>query len=388
VLETVGRIHKPNTRATKELCPFCFTHPFHSAYFTRSAVEWAGFISTPMKSILLRFALFCVFAGSALAVQSIRQPFPELKLTDGRVLENARLKAFNEDSVFVRDDDGFVQVPYKLFPAELQPQLAKARAAAMAESSPIPDQGGVPPSEPATSRPVTALKPPFAHETLGAGNDCVVESVYFYDHFKEVCGADSWVRVLQWGAKENDEVVTGHAVAVFEWQGQLWAWDINFGFMPLDVPPESKENIALVMAPIVARYPNIQPYFPMYRQDFSQQPEANLPEVLATNDVQAIREATLAGARLGAHRPVNVLQFSCPDSSGAMQQSAAVAFIFNGQVLIYFPEIGTYRFRFPYLTVLNMQQLQWAVHRVIPGASGLHSLNYTGSAPVSADGQN
>jgi hypothetical protein len=341
-----------------------------------------------MKSILLSFALFCVFAGPALAVQSIRQPFSQLKLTDGRVLENARLKVFNEDSVFVRDDDGFVQVPYKLFPAELQPQLAKARAAAMAESSPIPDQGVVPPSEPATPRQVTALKPPFAHETLGAGNDCVVESVYFYDHFKEVFGADPWVRVLQWGAKENDEVVSGHAVVVFELQGQLWAWDINFGFMPLDVPPESKENIALVMAPIVAKYPNIQPYFPMYRQDFSQQPEEHLPEVLATNDVQAIREATLAGARLGAHRPVNVLQFSYPDGSGGKVQMAATVFIFNGQVCIYFPERGTYRFKFPNLTVLNMQQLLWAIYRVYPTASEIHSLNYPGSAPVSADAQN
>jgi len=345
-------------------------------------------VQPPMKIILLSLVLFCEASGFAFAVQSINQPFPELKLTDARVLENARLKAFNSDSVFVRDDDGIVQVPYKLFPEELQPQLAKARAAAMALSGTIANRGVVSPSVPAMVRRPQAVKPPFAHETLGAGNDCVVESVFFYDHFKEVFGADPWVRVLQWGAKENDAVVSGHAVAVFELQGQLWSWDINYGFMPLDVPPESKENIAMVMAPIVARYPDIEPYFPMYGQDSSQQPEAHLPEVLATNEVPAIREATLAGARLGAHRPVNVVQFSYGDGSGAKQQSAATAFIFNGQVCVYFPERGTYRFIFQNLTVLNMPQLRWAVHRVFPGASDLHSLNYPGSEPVSAAAQN
>jgi hypothetical protein len=341
-----------------------------------------------MKSLLLSFAVFCAFIGTARAVQSIHQLFPELKLTDGRVLGNARLKAFNEDSVFVRDDGGFVQVPYKLFPAALQPQLAKARAAAIARSSPIPDRGTVSPSIPMIPRRVAAVTPPFSHETLGAGNDCLVESVYFYDHVKELFGPNTWVRILQWGAKENDVVVGGHAVAVFELQGQLWAWDINFGFMPLNVPLESKENIALVMAPIVAKYPDIEPYHPMYRQDSSQQPELHLPEVLATNDVPAIREATLTGARLGLHRPVNVIEFSYPDGSGGKLQSAATVFIFYGQVCIYFPGEGTYRYIFPNLTVVNMRQIQWAIRQEFPGASDVHSLNNPSPAPVSAAGQN
>jgi hypothetical protein len=332
--------------------------------------------STPMKGSFSSFILFCAFTGSAFAVQSIGEPFAELKLTDGRVLENATLKAFNSDSVFVRDDDGFVQVPYTLFPKELQPQLAKARAEATAPSGTAPDNGSASPASPATARPAPAMKQPFAYETLGVANGCLIESVCFYDHVQELFGPETWVRVLQWGAKEDDETVAGHAVVVFELQGQLWAWDINFGFMPLDVPLEAKENIALVMAPIVAKYPDIVSYFPMYRQDFPQGRETHVPEVLATNDVPAIRDATLAGARMAAHRPVNVVQFSCTDGSGVKQQSAAVVFIFNGQMCVYFPERGTVRFITSHPSILNLQLLYLAFRRVYPGASELHSLNY------------
>src|SRR5580658_750060 len=146
----------------------------------------AGSTSTPMKNIILSFILFGPFAGSALAVQSINEPFAELKLADGRVLENAQLKAFNSDSVFVRDDDGFVQVPYNLFPKELQPQLAEAqaqaRAAAAAPPSTAPDHGSVAPSRPVAARPAADVGRPFSYETLGVANGCFVESVCFYDH--------------------------------------------------------------------------------------------------------------------------------------------------------------------------------------------------------------
>ncbi|HXB01727.1 MAG TPA: hypothetical protein VNV15_02780 [Opitutaceae bacterium] len=342
-----------------------------------------------MKSILLGFAALWMFAGAALAVQSINQPFPKLKLTDGRVLENARLKAFNSDSVFVRDDDGIVQVPYKLFPAELQPQLAKARAAENAPPVPIPAYGGGSHADPVIASPAARVKRPFPHETLGVGNGCFVESVCFYDHYQEIFGADPWVRVLQWGAKENDVTVSGHAVAVFELREQLWAWDVNFGFMPLNVPLDSKGDIAQVASPLVTKYPGIVPQHLAYRCDVAPQPpETHLPEVLATHEVRAFRDATLAGARLGAHRPVNVMQFSYVDDSGATLQSAATVFIFNGKVCIYFPEHGTFPFNLPNLTIFNLQQLQWAIRRVYPGAYDLKSLNYPQPGHVSADGQN
>ena len=64
---------------------------------------------------------------------------------------------------------------------------------------------------------------PWAHEPLNVAAGCLVESVYFYDQYRERCGDEAWVRVLQWGAKEDDEVVAGHAVAVFAIADRLWA---------------------------------------------------------------------------------------------------------------------------------------------------------------------
>jgi trehalose utilization protein len=159
--------------------------------------------------------------------------------------------------------------------------------------------------------------------------------------------------------------------------------------MPLDVPLDFRDDLARVASPIVAKYPGIVPQYPLYRYEVApQQPEAHLPEVLATSEVAAFRDATLAGARLGLHRPVNVMQFSYVDGSGATLPSAATVFIFNGKVCIYFPEHGTYPFNFPNLTIYNLPQLQWAIRKVYPGAFDLKSLNDSPAAPVSADAQN
>jgi hypothetical protein len=91
---------------------------------------------------------------------------------------------------------------------------------------------------------------------------------------------------------------------------------------------------------------------------------------------------------VGLHRPVNVLQFSYLDASGATQQSAATAFLFNGKVCIYFPDRGTVRFIMHPRSIVNLQELHQAFRWVYPSAFALKSLNYTGSAPVNADAQN
>lgn len=223
--------------------------------------------------------------------------------------------------------------------------------------------------------PAAGVKPPFVHEPLGVANGCFVESVCLYDQFQEIHGQEPWVRVLQWGAKEDEQVVAGHAVAVFELEGQLWAWDINFGFKPLEVPLGFREDIARVAAPIVARYPGIVPQYPLYRFDSPQPAEVHPPEVLATHEVPAFRDATLAGARLAAHRPVNVVQFSYVEN-GELQQSAATVFIFNGRVCVYFPDRGTIPFILAYRSIINLRQLQDAFRKIYPGAFALKSLNY------------
>jgi hypothetical protein len=330
-----------------------------------------------MKSILLRVVLFCVFTGPALAVQSINQPFSELKLNDGRVLKNARLKAFNSNTVFVRDDDGFVQVPYKLFPGELQPQLAKARAAEDAPSGATPAPRIT--DSPAPASPIERGSPPFPYQPLGVSYGDFVETVCFYDRCREVLGPESWVRILRWDSNRM-------AVTVFEQRQHLWVWSVRFGYRPLDVPLEAREDIERVSKAAWVGNQAPAPQGPHYWSEPPQQPETNLPTVQDTNDDLVVRDATIAGARLGAHRPVNVVQFSY---GGGAQQGAAVVFIFDGQIFIYFPDRGTsHVVGSGPRAILNLRALQYEINQLFPGTSSLKSLNYPQSAPVSADGQN
>jgi hypothetical protein len=144
-----------------------------------------------------------------------------------------------------------------------------------------------------------------------------------------------------------------------------------------------------VASPIVARYPDVTPKFLYYRYDSPlQAPEKNGPEVRATSEVSAVRDATLAGARLAAHRPVNVVQFSSVDPGGKTQPSAATVFFFNGQVCVYFPERGTVPFVLPYHTIFNLAQLQRAFRCVYPGAFALKSLNHPAPETARAAPQN
>ena len=227
----------------------------------------------------------------------------------------------------------------------------------------------------ASRAPAAAVKPPFIYEPLGVANGCFVESVCFYDHYQELFGSDQWIRVLRWGAKEGETLTDGHAVAVFELEGRLWAWDINFGFLPLDVPLDAREDIARVTPPILAKYPGIVPQYPLYFLDLKQPPETHAPEVMSTNENLAFRDATVAAARLAEHRPVNVVQFSYVEN-GETKQSVAAVFIFGSRVCVYFPERGTYPFILAQRSILNLWQLRYAFERVYPGASSLKSLNY------------
>ena len=220
-----------------------------------------------------------------------------------------------------------------------------------------------------------AEKPPLRYVPMGVANGCFVESVVFYDTVHENFGDDAWCRVLQWGAKEDEEIVTGHAVAVFEQHGRLWYWDVNRGCTALSVEPAQREEVAKVAAPILAKYPRITAYFPLYRYDFTQAPDPAPPDenraVIQTDLV--FRDALLAGARLAKHRPVNVVQFSFV-VDGETRQSAATVFIFNGRFCIYFPERGTVPFRSRALAIQNLRLIQEAIRRQYPGAQFLKPL--------------
>jgi hypothetical protein len=222
---------------------------------------------------------------------------------------------------------------------------------------------------------VAAEKPPLRYVPMGVANGCFVESVVFYDTLHETFGADAWCRVLQWGAKEDDEIVTGHAVAVFEQRGQLWCWDMNRGFTTLTVEPAQREEVEKVAAPILAKYSRITAYFPLYRYDFAQAPDPAPPDEnrAVTQTDLVFRDALLAGARLAKHRPVNVVQFSFV-VDGETRQSAATVFIFNGRLCIYFPERGTVPFRSHALAVQNLRLIQEAIRQQYRGAQLLKPL--------------
>ena len=187
-----------------------------------------------------------------------------------------------------------------------------------------------------------AEKPPLQYVPMGVANGCFVESVAFYDTLHDTFGSDAWCRVLQWGAKEDEEIVAGHAVAVFEQRGRLWCWDLNRGFTALSVEPAQREEVEKVAAPILA---------------------------MCGIDIDAL----LAGARLAKHRTVNVVQFSFV-AEGETRQSAATVFVFHGRLCIYFPERGTVPFRSHALAVQNLRLIQEAIRQQYRGAQSLKPL--------------
>jgi hypothetical protein len=223
----------------------------------------------------------------------------------------------------------------------------------------------------AADQPAAPPPPPFPHESLNVANGCLVESIYFYDQFRECFGGDAWVRVLQWGAKEADEVVAGHAVAVFLRQGRLWAWDVNYGFLPLEVPPAQREDVARISPLVLAKYPRITARYPLYRFDFPQQPDSDPPAPRLLDDNSAVRDASVVAAKLARHRPVNLVQFSYREH-GETKQSAAAVFMFHGRYCVYTAEQGTVPFH-AVGSVRNLHLIQEALRRIHPGAVVLKS---------------
>lgn len=209
--------------------------------------------------------------------------------------------------------------------------------------------------------------PPLKYSSLNVADGCFVDSVAFYDAWLERQGASAWCRVLQWGAKEDEEIVAGHAVAIFEHQGKLWAWDVNTGFSPLTVAVSEKEQVEAVAAPVTAPYPSITARHPTYRHDFPQTITAEPPAEVSYSETTALRDASRVAARLGRYRPVKLVEFSYP-SGGSTVQSAACVFVFHGRLCVYVPGHGTVPFRARALSVENLRQTQELLRRIHPGS--------------------
>jgi hypothetical protein len=221
--------------------------------------------------------------------------------------------------------------------------------------------------------PVTAAeRGPLSHPMLGVANGCFVESVIFLDHWHETAGADAWARLLQWGAREDEEVVMGHAVAICEARGVLWSWDINFGWNRLTVAPADRERPETVAVPILSHYPRVTALYPTYRFDFPQAASATPPVAQPAHPNASIRDASMVGAAIARHRPVNVVTFRRQEG-GEEMESAAVVFVFHGRYCIYIPEFGTVPFR-ARGGVDNLRLVQELIRRGHPGATGFKKL--------------
>lgn len=220
--------------------------------------------------------------------------------------------------------------------------------------------------------PPAPERPPLQHEMMSVANGCFVESVAFLDHWHERFGDAAWARMLQWGAKEEEEVVAGHAVAVCETKGKLWCWDINFGWKPVPAESAQRENVETVAASVLARYPKISAYFPNYRFDFPQAPSDSVPVAQPANANVSIRDASIVGEKLARHRPVNVVLFT-RGAGEAKTESAAAVFVFHGRYCIYVPEVGTTPFR-ARGGVENLRLIQECLRRIVPGAMNVRKL--------------
>ena len=207
---------------------------------------------------------------------------------------------------------------------------------------------------------------------IGVANGCFVETVAFLDHWRDVKGADAWARLLQWGAREEDEVVMGHAVAICDAGGTLWSWDINHGWAKLPLQVAQKEDVAAVAVPVLKKYPKVSAQFPTYRFDFPQPSGAPPQGDAVTTTNPSLRDATLVGTQLARHRPVNVVRFTFPVGE-EKHESAAVVFLFHGRYCVYVPELGTVPFRVR-AGVENLRVIQELLRRAFPGAGDLKKM--------------
>jgi hypothetical protein len=182
---------------------------------------------------------------------------------------------------------------------------------------------------------------PFMFKATGAPNGCFIESVRFHDEFyANSRSRDSWMRLLHWGIKEDYTVTPGHAVAVFDWRGKLAIYDINGGVLPIAVDPAVKMDLTEVGPPIFRRYPRFETTGAEYMIDIHRRQLAGLTIPRDFPKAPKYHPLLRAAKALARHRPVQVYRFAYA-SGGQELESAAVAFVFDGQLCIYVAEKGT-----------------------------------------------
>lgn len=218
-----------------------------------------------------------------------------------------------------------------------------------------------------------ADRPPMAYAPMGVANGCFVETVALLDDWHDAMGADAWARLLEWGAKDDEDALAGHAVTVCEARGKLWCYDINFGWRALPLDLGQRDDLPAVAAPIVARYPKITAVYPVYRYDLAQAAATSPPVAQLTAESAAVRDASVVGARLATHRPVNVVRFDYgPDESKA--EGAATVFLFGGRYCVYTPMRGTMIYLRVRGGIENLRLIQELLRRLYPGVGAVKKL--------------
>lgn len=221
------------------------------------------------------------------------------------------------------------------------------------------------------SRGVDGIVGPLSLRAHGRGQRLFVESVAFGDDLRTRFGDDVWYRLLQWGAKDADEVVAGHAVMVFAHRGKLWSYDINHGFTALAVPVAQRDDLDAVAKQVTAPYAGkITPRYPIYREDFVQKADQSPPAVFADVEEREMCDAGVVAARLAKARPVALIEFTYPKNDET-KRGAATAFLYNGRLCIYTADSGTVPFRVRAQSLDNLRQMQELLRRIYPGASNL-----------------
>jgi hypothetical protein len=194
----------------------------------------------------------------------------------------------------------------------------------------------------AAAAPRTAATP-FKFQPLGVANPCFVDSVRFADTYLGGRKAEGsrWVRVLRWGTLGEDySLGPGHAVAIFQWRGGLFVFDINNGVRRLDVPVAQREELPIIAEAVYSMYPKIRPVGPTALDDSW---TTRRPGLRGADDgpvTPAYRDAYRVAKTLSQQREVRLLRFSYREK-GKLRESAAAAFLFSRQLCLYVPERGT-----------------------------------------------
>ncbi len=184
---------------------------------------------------------------------------------------------------------------------------------------------------------------PFKFEPLGVANPCFVDSVRFADEYLGGKRSEGkrWVRVLRWGTLDDDDSMgPGHAVAVFQWRGRLFAFDINHGVRELAVPVARREDLREVSGAVLSMYPQFRAIGAVALDDSW---ASHRPRLRGGDDGKVTpeyRDAYRVAKLLSKHREVRLVRFSHLEKGGR-RDSAAAVFLFARQLCIYIPERGT-----------------------------------------------